>query len=231
MKLYKTIFLDLDRTLWDFERNNKETLHDIFFLERLPQRGLTDFEQFFETFNAINTGYWTLYRENKIEKELLRWKRFFDTFLQLGIDDEELAKRFSDYYIKISPTKTGVFPYTIELMEYLHKKYDLHILTNGFSEIQTVKVKSCGLTPYIKNLITSERTGFIKPDVRFFKFSLQLAHASPETTMMIGDEYEVDILGASKAKIDTIYVNYQGNYNGIEATHKVNSLKTIMDIL
>lgn len=231
MKKYQTIFLDLDRTLWDFERNSRETLHDVFFLERLPQRGLADFEIFMKKFSEINNQYWTLYRDAKIEKEVLRWKRFYDTFLFFGIDNQHLAEHFSNYYIKISPTKTGVFPYTIELMEYLYREYELHILTNGFSEIQSVKIQYCGLNKYIKNLITSEAAGFKKPDVRMFEYALHQANAEPETTIMIGDEFDVDIVGATNAGIDTIFVNFQGNFNGVEATFKVHSLKEIMDIL
>lgn len=231
MKRYKNIFLDLDRTLWDFDRNSRETLHDIFFLERLPERGISDFEIFMKKYTEINNRFWELYREAKIEKKLLRWKRFYDTFLYFGIDDQSLAERFSDYYIKISPTKTGVFPYAIELMEYLHKRYDLHILTNGFSEIQIVKIACCGLNHYIQNLITSESAGFRKPDVRFFEYALRQSNAEPETSIMIGDEYDVDIVGAACSGIDTVYVNFKGDFKGIEATFKVQSLKDIMKIL
>ncbi|MDD4847924.1 MAG: YjjG family noncanonical pyrimidine nucleotidase [Bacteroidales bacterium] len=230
-KTYKNVFIDLDRTLWDFERNSWETLHDVFFLERLPQRGLTNFDIFMKKYTEINNQYWSLYREGKIEKESLRWRRFYDTFRFFGIDDKSLSERFSDYYIKISPTKTGVFPYTIELMEYLHTRYNIDILTNGFSEIQSAKIQYCGLSSYIQNLITSEAAGYKKPDVRMFEFALQKAHAEAETTIMIGDEFEVDIIGAANAGIDTIYVNFQGDFNGVETTYQVSSLKKIMDIL
>lgn len=229
--MYKAIFFDLDRTLWDMERNNYETLYDLYFFHRLEQKGISNTALFIDTYNHVNQAAWELYREDKIDKEALRWRRFNDTFLLLGLNDIELSMRMSDDYIRINPIKTNLMPFALETIDYLHRKYDLFIITNGFEEVQYTKTSQCGILHYFKKLITSEAAGYKKPDVRIFQHALEVAGFEPKSCLMVGDEYETDIVGAKNAGIDQAYLDPAGDFENIEATYKISSLKTLQDML
>ena len=228
---YSHIFFDLDRTLWDFDRNSRETLRDLYAYHNLGKKGIRDVEDFILAYEKRNLELWNLYRENKIEKSVLRWKRFNDIFLLDNIVDQELADRFGNDYVTISPQKTGLFPYALESLEYLQKHYKLHLITNGFDEVQKVKIKACGLADYFDVLVTSEACGFKKPDSRIFSYALEKADAKAEESLMIGDDLVADILGARKMNIDQIYFNPEKAQNPEDVTFEINSLKELIKIL
>ncbi|MDR0364039.1 MAG: YjjG family noncanonical pyrimidine nucleotidase [Bacteroidales bacterium] len=229
--MYKAIFFDLDRTLWDMERNNFETLHDLYFFHHLEQKGISNVALFVNTYNHVNHAAWELYREDKIDTDSLRWRRFNDTFLVLGLNNIDLAKKMSDDYIRINPIKTHLIPHALDSIDYLFKKYALYIITNGFEEVQRVKINNCGINLYFKKLITSETVGYKKPDVRIFQYALKESGFEAADCLMVGDEYETDIAGAKNAGIDQIYFNPEAHFKGIEATYKISSLKTLQDML
>src|SRR5688572_21955976 len=163
MKQYKHIFFDLDRTLWDFETNARETLLELYVKYKLPEQGVDSFDKFHERYLAINENMWKHYIRGSINKETLRVKRFYDTLKKFGIRNKHLTLALSDDYIELSPQRTNVFPHTHEVLGYLHKKYDLHIITNGFEEVQYTKLEKCNISTYFKHVITSERAGAQKP--------------------------------------------------------------------
>jgi putative hydrolase of the HAD superfamily len=207
MKKYKHIFFDLDRTLWDFDKNALEAYRDIYEKYCLNNKGVTSFKAFTESYLRHNTELWALYIDGKIEKSYLSSRRFELTLLDFGINDPELAKQIGVDYITISPQKTNLFPNSIETLEYLSKRYPLHIITNGFEEVQFNKLRNSGLEKYFNKVITSEAAGCKKPDDCIFKFALKTARALPHESLMIGDDIEVDIVGAKNNGIDTVYFN------------------------
>jgi putative hydrolase of the HAD superfamily len=207
MKKYKHIFFDLDRTLWDFDKNAHEAFHDIYEKYHLSEKGVNSFEAFTESYLRHNTELWALYVEGKIEKSYLTSRRFEVTLLDFGIDDPGLAKQIGIDYITISPKKTNLFPNSIETLEYLFKRYPLHIITNGFEEVQFHKLHNSGLDKYFDKVITSEAAGCKKPDDCIFKYALETANALPQESLMIGDDIEVDILGAQNNGMDTVFFN------------------------
>ena len=92
MKEYKHIYFDLDRTLWDFESNSKDTFQDIIEkYELMPKIG--SFARFMASYRKFNERLWRMYREKQIEKKVLSWKRFYLTLNEFGINDIELAKK------------------------------------------------------------------------------------------------------------------------------------------
>jgi len=232
MKLekYKYIYFDLDRTLWDFDNNAKET-----FLEIYQNRNLgsifSSFETFYTTYNKHNDILWKDYRENKIEKSILRWKRFALTLEEFGIYDEKLAQQIGDDYVNISPTKKQLFPYTHEALSYLKNKYTLYIITNGFSEIQSDKLKNCNLDQYFKGIITSEDAGAQKPSPIIFEHALRLSNAQKNECLMIGDDLETDILGAKNTGIDQVFFNSDNIQHSEDITFEITSLNELKDIL
>jgi len=207
MKKYKHIFFDLDRTLWDFDKNSHEAYHDIYEKYQLFDKGVNSFKAFAECYLRHNAELWALYVEGKIEKSYLSSRRFEVTLLDFGINDPELARQIGKDYITISPTKTNLFPNSIETLEYLSKRYPLHIITNGFEEVQFHKLRNSGLDKYFDKVITSEAAGCMKPDDCIFKFALETANALPHESLMIGDDIEVDIMGAQNNGMDTVFFN------------------------
>ena len=228
---YKHLFFDLDRTLWDFETNSKEVLEELFAKYHLSQLGIPSPEEFVEWYKKNNHSLWDDYRKGLVDKATLRVKRFEDTLQFFGVKDEILTKSISEDYVRISPLRTKLLPYTMETLSYLKNKYLLHIITNGFEEVQHIKLERSGLTNYFEEVITSERAGHKKPDVNIFYYSLSLTGASKEESLMIGDHLELDVLGAKKAEIDQVYFNPSGENHSEEITYEIKSLNELRTIL
>jgi putative hydrolase of the HAD superfamily len=203
---YKHILFDLDGTLWDFHLNSKETLEDLFQSINLASYLNCDFNTFHEKYVDINAKYWLLYGEKKISKDQLRYGRFNDTFRIFDYENIELAKELNDSYIQRAPHKTNLISGCIEALDYLNPKYDLHIVTNGFPEVQHIKLNNCGLTNYFKKLFISEDIGYNKPDQRIFQHIFDALKTDAKECIMIGDNWEADIEGAKGVGMDYIFV-------------------------
>jgi putative hydrolase of the HAD superfamily len=229
---YKHLFFDLDRTLWDFDTNNLDTFREIFDKYNLKQRGISDFDNFFAYYTQINTALWQAYRDQVITKEALNFRRFYESLLFFGIDDESLARDIGKQYIHISPLKTALYPQTLETLEKLFGKYKMHIITNGFEEVQYIKIEKSGLAKYFDKIITSERAGYKKPDSRIFEFALLEARANAHESLLIGDDPEADILGAHQAGMDQLWVRHYKDQKAIMSpTYIVENLRDILEIL
>ncbi len=206
--MYKHIFFDLDHTLWDFEQNSKVALNEIFVEFVLQEKLNCTFQNFIEVYHAINHNYWDAYKKNEVSREQLRNGRFIDTFLHFNYDDIGLANIISEDYIKRSPYKKQLFEGAIRVLDYLtHKNYQLHIITNGFNEVQFIKLTESGLLPYFKTITTSEHAGHNKPNDKIFMHALAKAGAKKNESIMIGDNYEADIEGAILAGLAAIWFN------------------------
>jgi len=230
-KTYRHIFFDLDHTLWDFERNAEETKREMFETLNLKEKGIESYEIFREKYVTINLALWALYRENKIEKDELNFRRFYDTLCIFGINDTELGKAMAKTFIEGITTKTYLFPFTIEVLEYLYPKYPLYIITNGFEEVQYGKLKNSGLGKYFTLIITSEAAGSKKPEQEIFRYALHKAGALASESLMIGDDLEVDMAGARQSGIDQLYVNHEQKQHKEPVTMEVFSLKEIIGLL
>ena len=228
---YEHLFFDLDRTLWDFEKSARQAFEEMFEIHKLGDLGIENWEEFHTRYEIHNHELWDLYREGKIEKEILMWKRFSDTLEEYGIDDFELANKLGNTYVSISPRKVNLYPYALEILEYLHPKYQMHIITNGFQEVQNIKLETSGMDQYFSTLITSEKAGVKKPDPAIFEYALDKTGANPGNSLMIGDDYEVDILGADHVGMDQVFFDpeHQSTVNG--STYKISSLAELKEIL
>lgn len=230
-KTYKHIFFDLDHTLWDFERNAEETKQEMFETLNLKAKGIPSYEVFREKYIGINQDLWALYRENGITKEDLNFRRFYDTLCVLGTDDRELGAAMAKFFIEGITNKTYLFPYTRELLEYLFPKYPLHIITNGFEEVQYGKLKNSGLDKYFTKIITSEAACSKKPDSEIFQYALKETGALASESLMIGDDLAVDMAGARNQGFDQLYVNHDRKEHNDPITMEVYSLEKIIDLL
>lgn len=231
MKSYHCILFDLDHTLWDFETNSHQTLQELYAHHELESRGVASFDSFYETFVEINTRLWELYDQGKINREKIRFERFHGILEKLGVNDTPLSLKLSDDYVAQSPKKSGLIPNAIEVLDYLHTRYPLTIITNGFEEIQYTKMESSGLTPYFKNVVTSARAGHKKPAKEIFEFALNEGGYQAHEALMIGDNLLTDIGGAHNASVDTVFFNPGKISHDGKPHYEIHDLKQLMDIL
>ena len=229
--MYKHVFFDLDRTLWDFEKNCFEALSELVVKYNLPSYGINCTDTFIQHFIEINEQLWETYGKGLITKEQIRRDRFPKTFLRYKILNDQLATAIGSDYTAITPLKKNLLPDTLEILKYLKEKYTLHIITNGFEETQLIKLKACGMREYFSEIITSERAGFKKPDGGIFNFSLNLIKAEAKNSIMIGDSLYVDIMGAREAGMHQIYLNREEKKHAEVVTYEITALKQLMNIL
>lgn len=198
------VFFDLDHTLWDFERNSEIAYHQVFSDLKID----IEVPEFLEIYIPQNMHFWKLYREGKINKESLRYKRLRTVFDQLGYKiSNPMIHQISEAYIEGLGNQTHLMPYAREILEYLKDKYQLHIITNGFEQVQFRKLRNSGIDHYFKAIIPSERAGVQKPHPYIFKLALKAAGVSSKNSIMIGDSLEADILGALSAGMHAIHFN------------------------
>jgi len=201
------IFFDLDHTLWDFETNSALTFEKILARNRVR----VELDTFLDIYSPINFEMWKCYREQKIGQEELRYQRLKRTFDALDMDVADvLIHRLSQEYIEQLPKHAHLLPNALEVLDYLKPKYNLHIITNGFQEVQSRKLKGSGIDRYFDILINSEMAGAKKPDPRIFRLALEMAKADPGRSLMVGDNLQADILGAKQLGMQTIHFNSNG---------------------
>ena len=206
---YKHLFFDLDHTLWDFEANARTTLASLYEEMQLQQRGVHDFELFYRKYILHNEKLWDRYRKGYIKQEELRVKRMWLSLLEFKIADDLLANEMNIRFLDLLPTRTLLFPYTVEILSYLQDKgYQLHLITNGFEKTQHSKLNYSGLSKFFTQVVTSEGSNSLKPNKEIFDYAFNVTGAKPEESIMIGDTIEVDILGAFNAGIDQVHVNH-----------------------
>lgn len=202
----KHVFFDLDHTLWDFEKNSDLTFQKIFAKHNLD----IDIIVFLKVYKPLNREFWKLYREEKITKKELRYQRLKTAFDAINYTiTDTLINILAEDYINYLADFNNLFEGTLEILEYLSEKYTLHIITNGFQEIQSKKMQNSGIAHYFNAIITSESVGVKKPDPKVFNYALKMAQATVENSIMIGDSIEADILGAMNIGLSAIYCNFE----------------------
>ncbi len=231
MNKYKHLFFDLDHTLWDFETNAKQTLNDLYTNNALLEKGVDNFDDFFGKYSYHNHRLWDKYTKGQIKQDELRWKRMWLALLEYKIADETLSKKMSMEFLDLLPSKKKLFPYTIEILDYLlSKNYQLHLITNGFESVQHNKLKNCELSNYFVEIITSEGSNSLKPNKEIFDYALLKAKANTYESIMIGDNVDADIEGGINAGLDTIFVNHLNNDIYPNANYTIFHLKELEEI-
>ena len=217
------VFFDLDHTLWDFDKNSSLTFQKIFELNQV-EVNMSEFLSFYE---PINLNYWKLYREEKIDKASLRYGRLNDAFLAIDkvIEKEKIFKLSEDYITHLT-SFNHLFENTIDVLEYLSVKYNLHIITNGFEEVQQKKLSRSNIEHYFKTVTNSEHVGVKKPNPIIFNYAIEVARTNVKQSIMIGDNYEADILGAHNIGMDTIFFNISNHSN----EHKIKQINNLIQL-
>ncbi|MEG2574070.1 MAG: YjjG family noncanonical pyrimidine nucleotidase [Bacteroides sp.] len=209
---YKNLFIDLDDTLWAFSENACDTFREMYDKYHF-ERYFDSFEQFHAIYQKRNTELWMEYGNGDITKEELNSLRFAHPLQSVGVHDEVLAKTYSDDFFAVIPTKSKLLPYAKEALDYLSSKYRLFILSNGFRELQSRKMRSAKIESYFDKVILSEDIQIHKPYPELFHFALSATQSTLRDSLMIGDSWEADIEGAKGVGMQQMYYNYVGKTN------------------
>jgi len=199
------LFFDLDKTLWDFDKNSRKAL-DILFKQTQDVHKLTNFYRFIQTYHYINAQLWKRYGLGEVTKEELRKERFCITFRELGVENDELNDFFTEEYLHVSSMQTNLLPNAYETLSLLKQSgYSMHIITNGFKEIQHAKLHNSSIAPFFDVIVSSEDAGINKPHNDIFMYAMTLAKTTPSQSVMIGDDLQTDILGARGVGMHAIH--------------------------
>ena len=238
--MYKDLFIDFDDTLYDTKGNAIIALGELF-QDLGFNRYFKTLEDFTVPYWKTNLELWEQYAHGEISRDYLMVERFRRPLAEGFVSENEhfdpsakYCLEVSNHFLSLCAVKPGVVDGAHELMDYLKKKgYRLHMCSNGFEEVQYKKLRASSLLDYFDTIVLSDAAGANKPSRQFFDYALHKTGASPETTVMIGDNYGTDILGAKAAGLDTIFFNRKPDTfkDSEEATFEVKSLKEIMSIL
>ena len=224
---YKHLFFDLDRTLWDFEKNSALT-----FERLLTEYGVDiPLDTFLKAYIPINLQYWRMYRNGSVSKDTLRYERLKFTFDTLEYPaTDALIHELADQYMEVLTTYNHLFPGTIEILAYLKPHYNLHIITNGFSEVQGKKMKNAHIDHYFDVIMDSELAGVKKPHPKIFELALEKASVTADKSLMIGDSLEADILGAKEVGFEVIHFNAHGEsaHDHCKIVHQLEELRNYL---
>ena len=226
-KTIKHVFFDLDHTLWDFDKNSGLTFEKIFKLHKVD----IALESFLDVYEPINFKYWKMYREERVSKSDLRYGRLKESFdvLKIPVSDALIHQLSEDYIAHLS-SFNHVFEGTDEILEHLKKNYTLHIITNGFEEIQEKKMHSSKIRHHFTTVTNSEMVGVKKPNPKIFNFALKHAKAKPMESVMIGDNLEADIQGAIAVGMQSILFDNAKRYPDADG-HRIEHLSELVRFL
>lgn len=229
-RLYKCVFFDLDHTLWDYEGNAREMLFELHCSYNLTERGI-DFEQFHEHFKTVNVRLWELYDRGLITNDVIREQRFKQVLEEFQVREDKLCAELSHEYLYGCPKKANLVPYAKEVLDYLSNHYSLTVVTNGFEEIQSIKLLSGNITHYFSHVITSQKAGYKKPSREIFDYALAVNNLQCHEVIMIGDNLITDIGGARNACIDTVFYNPGALKHQDEVKYEIQCLSELREIL
>ncbi len=197
------VFFDLDHTLWDFDKNSELAFREIFEKQKIT----INIEEFLEVYKPINFKYWELYRNNSVSKEDLRFGRLKESFDSLKFQTQDTTiNLIADDYIEYLPKNNHLLDGSLELLNNLKDRYRLHIITNGFEEVQERKMKGSGIHEFFETITTSEEAGVKKPHPQIFQIAVNKSGAEVSKSVMIGDNLEADIIGAHNFGLQVIHL-------------------------
>lgn len=231
MNTIKHVFFDLDNTLWDFRKNAKFALAELYIKYDVENKHGFSFDEFHPYYHQSNEGLWAQIRDKEITKEELRARRFKQAFENLGINDDNLASIFEEEYMETITNYNEVVDGAMELLEYLKPKYSLHIITNGFIEVSKRKIESSDLKNYFETVTYADELKVLKPDPRIFSFAMDKSDAKKEDSIYIGDDWIADAVGANKFGMSSIFFDRLNDNFSMENVPTIKHLDEVRNYL
>lgn len=232
MNNMRHIFFDLDNTLWDHRKNAYLTIKELFNQQKITEKYGIDFESFHKVYHDINERLWEQIRDGEIDKDYLRKHRFYDSFLSFGIDDAQLSDYFEYHFLDEILNYNELVDGAIDLLDYLRNKgYIMHIISNGFQEVTERKCILSGISDYFETITSADSIGLRKPRPEIFDYSLNLAKAAKEESIMIGDDWIADVKGAQNFGMDVIFFDvYHDNPEeaGLKVVRHLSEIKNYL---
>lgn len=228
---YSHLLFDLDHTLWDFERNSTEALNEVYLFYNMQRFNAFSCQEFVDKFKEVNAILWEKYDHDEIDREFIRTRRFEMVLTRLGLKTADIPDDISNTYLSICPTKENVIPDAFEVLDYLKGSYQMHIITNGFDDIQDTKLNSSNLRGYFDKIFTSEGVGHKKPSKEMFNKAVEMIGVDKKSCLMIGDNLETDIKGALNADLDVIFFNPDNLEHDLPVTYEIQKLIDLKSIL
>lgn len=226
------VFFDLDNTLWDHRKNAKLTLQKLFKNYNCAEKYQLEFEDFHTQYDSINEGLWAGLRDEKIDKAYLRKHRFYDTFLKFNIDDFELSQKFENQFLDDIVEYNELVEGALEILHYLKdKKYILHIITNGFEEVTHRKIDGSGMSEFFKTVTSADSLGIRKPNPKIFDYALKIANTKKEESILIGDDWIADVLGAKNYGMNVIFFDVFKEQPALTEIKRIENLLEIKNYL
>jgi putative hydrolase of the HAD superfamily len=229
--IYQHLFFDLDHTLWDFESNSEQVLTFLFDKYGLRTQYDISREEFIVRYHEINAKMWQQFHRNEISRSELRSARFAMTLAALGVKAPRLAHLLADEYLELLPRQKQLLPDACMVLDYLKTKYRLHLITNGFEKVQRSKLFHACLESYFDHIFISEEIGYKKPEPEIFEYALRSAGAKKTQSLMIGDDWDADIMGALQFGMEAIYFNPSGKTVSHNHVIQIRALKQLMHLL
>jgi putative hydrolase of the HAD superfamily len=230
-KQYCTVFFDLDHTLWDYETNSNATLTELYQVYGLQSKGVYALQSFLDEFRKVNDELWQLYDTGRIGSEVIRQERFRRILGHFSVFDDKLDRDLSADYLDQCPRKGHLMPHAIDVLDYLSGRYRLTVITNGFDEIQHLKLKSGNLAGYFDHIVTSQKAGHRKPAREIFDFALEHNRTKCHEAIMIGDNLITDVGGARSASIDAVFFNAEKRVHNEVTDFEIICLSELRKIL
>ena len=226
------IFFDLDNTLWDHRRNAYLTIKNLFNKEEITLKYNINFEEFHSAYHEINEKLWEQIRDGEIDKEYLRKHRFYDTFNRFGIDNLELSMYFEEHFLDKILNYNHLVEGAEYILDYLKaKNYTLHIISNGFQEVTERKCILSKIDHYFQTITSADSVGVRKPNPAIFEYSLGLSEAKKEESILIGDDWIADVIGAQEFGMDVIFFDVLNENKDVENLKVIKHLLEIKNFL
>ncbi|MFU0761131.1 YjjG family noncanonical pyrimidine nucleotidase [Staphylococcus pasteuri] len=225
---YTTILLDFDDTIVDFYNAEEKAFYNMAkHFNHYPT------EEDFYYFRKVNQSHWEAFQENKLTKVEVLTLRFVNYFKDYNIEvDGNLADNlFRDELAKATPS---FFDGTLDTIDYLRKKHNIYIVTNGVTETQQRRLAQTTFNETLNGIFISEQTGYQKPMPEFFDYIFkEMGETHREKAIIVGDSLTSDILGGKNANIATCWFNLRNKENNttIQPDYEIKSLKELIDIV
>ncbi|MGG4604137.1 YjjG family noncanonical pyrimidine nucleotidase [Paenalcaligenes sp. Me131] len=225
---YRLYLFDLDDTLFDFSASNawsfKQMLH--------TSGAAVSADSVFADFLSIDSGLWKQFEQGLVSRDQLKVERFARTFAKHGLTID--AEEANHLYLQGLGEHVALIDGAVEVCKALAAVGEVGVITNGFEQVQRQRVLNAGLQPYVSFIASSEACGYAKPDARLFAFAVDKAKAfSNDSTLIIGDRLEADILGGNNFAISSCWFNpsIAQNTSAIQPTYEITHLTELVALV